>query len=468
MLTRTVNIANLTALTRARTSPMRWKPWIAVVVMLLATATLAWWQRHEYLHERELARQTLRRHAHSVMDALVGGIRAHRNRGPFFADQLQGSITGLVQSPDILAVAISADGGRLLLSAGEVDLLNTSPPIVAGDFWDPRGFRLVKRLDLPPAHRGPHGGGGRGRGGRGWGRGPPPGNAAELDAENPFFASGELVASLVLDRTQTDVRCRRAAWLRASIVAAGALVLFCVSLAWRVTVRAAGRTRALETEARNLRELGQAAAGLAHETRNPLGLIRGLTQRLAQSGLQSQEQREQAQSIVEECDRVTARINQFLAFARPPRPRCEPVDVRKLVDELALLLEPDLAAKNVTLNRAKLIPDKTVEADREMLRQALFNLIQNAIQASSAGQVVEISGGRGHDGGWRIEVADRGPGVPADMVASLFTPYFTTRPDGTGLGLAIVRPIASAHGWEVGHTPQPGGGSIFWMDRIRD
>ncbi len=433
---------------------MRWQPRITVVAVVLASGALAWWQHHEYLHERELTRETLHGQAHTVMKALVGGIRSHRNRGRFFAERMKASLTGLVQTRDndILAVTFRSDDGRLVLSGGKTELLETSSPIVAGDFWDPGGFRLVQRLELPPAPGGILEAGSR------------PGH---MDPERPFAVGGKFAVILVLDRSQVDVRCRRAAWLRASVVAAGALVLFCVSLAWRVTVRAAGRARELETEARHLRDLSQAAAGLAHETRNPLGLIRGWTQRLIQSGLQSP-QNEQAQAVVEECDRVTARINQFLAFARPCEPTLASVHARELVDELALLLEPDLDAKNVTLNRTALSPGKTVEADREMFRQALFNLIQNAVQASPDGQAVDVSMRRGQDGGRRIEIADRGPGVSAEKVESLFTPYFTTRPDGTGLGLAIVRHIAAAHGWQSGYTPRSGGGSIFWLDRIRD
>ena len=448
---------------------MRWQPWVTIVVVVLASGALAWWQHHEYLHERELTRETLHGQAHSVMNALVGGIRAHRNRGRFFAHQLQGSLAGLVRTPsDILAVAFTSDDGRLVLSAGKTELLDTSLPIVEGDFWDAASFRLVERIELPPAPGGAHEGGGRGRAGRGTGHEGPPAAPDHTDAERPFSAGGKFAVILVLDRLQVDARCRRAAWLRSSVVAAGTLMLFCVSLAWRVTVRVAGRARALEMEARHLRDLSQAAAGLAHETRNPLGLIRGWTQRLAQSGLPSQQQQEQAQAVVEECDRVTARINQFLAFARPCEPQLASVNVKEVVDELAHLLEPDLDAKNITLNRTTLSPNKIVQADREMLRQALFNLIQNAVQTSPDGQAVDISMCRGQDGGSRIEVADHGPGVSAETVESLFTPYFTTRPDGTGLGLAIVRHIASAHGWEAGYTPRPGGGSMFWLDRIRD
>jgi len=257
--------------------------------------------------------------------------------------------------------------------------------------------------------------------------------------------------------------------LRASVVAAAGLVLVCLALAWRATVRLAearGRARLIETQWRHLRELNQAAAGLAHETRNPLGLIRGWTQRLAQSGLESPEYRRQAQSVVEECDRVTARINQFLAFAKPCDPRLEPVQVAELFDELAGLLEPDLDAKHLTLNGAALSASDLIRADREMLRQALFNLVQNAVQASCEGATVETSIRRGQDGHRRIEVADRGPGVATEAVESLFTPYYTTRSNGTGLGLAIVRRIATAHGWQAGYTPRPGGGSIFWLDGI--
>jgi signal transduction histidine kinase len=231
-------------------------------------------------------------------------------------------------------------------------------------------------------------------------------------------------------------------------------------------MRARGRARVLELEARHFRDLSQAAAGLAHETRNPLGLVRGWTQRLAQSGLQNAQQQEQARAVVEECDRVTARINQFLSFARPCRPNLEPVDAGQLAAELGVLLEPDLEARQLKLACSVMTPGRTIHVDREMFRQALFNLIGNAIQFSPEKGVVEISIRSGQHGRGRIEVADRGPGVPAEAVDLLFSPYFTTRPAGTGLGLAIVRRIAAAHGWEAGYEPRPGGGSIFWLDEI--
>ncbi|OHB69505.1 MAG: hypothetical protein A2V70_12100 [Planctomycetes bacterium RBG_13_63_9] len=434
--------------------------------MLLAWGGLAAWQRHEYLHERELAQDTLHQQAHSVMYALVGGIRAHRRLGQFFEEQLQGALDELVKSQDVLAVTITDADAKVLLSAGKKNLLVASSADLAGDFWDPPGFRLVERFTLPPSHGGQGAGPG---GGPPWGRGRRWRLEGNTDAESRFSAGGIFAATLLLDRTRADAQCRRAAWLRTWVVAASGLLLLCLALAWRATVRLAeahGHARLLQSEARHLSELSQAAAGLAHETRNPLGLIRGWTQRLAQSGLDSPEQREQAQAIVEECDRLTARINQFLAFARPCQPRLESVNVYQVVDELAVLLEPDLDAKNLTLRRLRPTTNETIQADRELLRQALFNLLQNAVQFAPAGGTVEVSLRHAQDGSMRIEVSDRGAGVPDMAVDSLFTPYFTTRSDGTGLGLAIVRRIAIAHGWDAGYTPNPGGGSIFWLDRI--
>ena len=455
---------------------MRWQRATLYVLALLASwAALAAWQQHEYGHECRLAREMLVGQAKSVTNALVGGIRSHRRLGRFLPEQLQVALDESAGSKDILAAGIVSEDGRLVLTTKNAELLNTSPPFEPGDTWDEEGFRCVKEFPLEPdLQRSPGGpGGGRGGGqggGQGRGRGPRwQRDASPQEEQSPFSAGGRFVAILLLDRTPTDDFCRRALWLRVWVVVTGGLVLVCVGLAWLATVwwvEARGRAHVLETEARHWRDLSQAAAGLAHETRNPLGLVRGWAQRLAESGLGSLEQQRQIQSVVEECDRVVARINQFLAFAKPCQPKPEPVAPDRVFDELAVLLDPDLDAKGLTLRHSVTSPSRTIQADREMLRQALFNLIQNAVQFAPEKGAVEVAVRAGQDGYCRIEVADRGPGVPGENVNSLFTPYFTTRPNGTGLGLAIVHRIAVAHGWEVGYTPRPGGGSIFWLDRI--
>ncbi len=110
---------------------MRGKPWSTVAAVVLALAAMAWWQYSEYLLERNLARETLHRQSHSVINVLIGGFHSHRRRGQFFVDQIEGSLHGLAGAEDILAVGIASADGQLLLSAGETKLLSLSSPAIA-------------------------------------------------------------------------------------------------------------------------------------------------------------------------------------------------------------------------------------------------------------------------------------------------------------------------------------------------
>jgi signal transduction histidine kinase len=444
---------------------MRWQRLTIYSMLVLAWAAFAAWQYDEYGHERRRIEETLARQSGSITSALVGGIQSHRRLGRFFQDQMQGALDELVKADDVLAVAIAFEDGPVVLSAGRSDLLDGLPPVPAGDHWDAVGFRHVEPFILAPAAESPRAGGGWG-GGRGMGRGRAQG--LEADEESPLSKGGRFVATLLLDRSRADAQRRSAVRLRALVVLAGAVVLICVAVAWWATVRlleARAHAQLLETEARHLRELGQAAAGLAHETRNPLGLIRGWSQRLA-SGIDSPDERRHAEAVVEECDRVTARINQFFAFAKPCTPARTTVEPDAIVDELATLLEPDLEAKDVKLQRTSTSRGRSIEADPELLRQVLFNLLQNAIQFAPEHGEVDV-GVSLHNGAGRIEVADRGPGVGPDAAEAIFMPYYTTRSGGTGLGLAIVRRIAAAHGWRVEYHARPGGGAVFRLDLTR-
>ncbi len=444
-------------------------------VLLLAWFAFLQWQYRSYHHERALIEETLHQQAHSVMNALIGGIRSHRRIGFYFDAQIRGALEELAQSADVVAVAVASSDETVTLSAGETGRLPATPVPPTPDSQDGHGrneteYWLVERFQLSPLMEPGQGGGrkegrggGRGRGGGPWWMGD------EDPEESPFAAGGEFKVVLVLDTARADRLLNRAAWLHLSVAIAGSLVLVFISLAWWASVRLAtvrGRARVLETEARYLRELSQAAAGLAHETRNPLGLVRGWTQRLARPGADDPHREEHAQAVIEECDRITARINQFLAFARPRTPKMEPVDLNELTAELSAIVQPDLEAKGLTLSRELPAEARRVSADRELLRQALFNLLQNAIHFSPQNGKIVLRSVKGHGGLCRLEVADSGPGVPENQVESLFTPYFTTRPDGTGLGLAIVRQIATLHGWEVRYQEPSGGGSLFVLDGI--
>jgi len=444
---------------------------LAIIAGLIAAwSAFAAWQYQRFCYERVLIGESTRHSANSVMGALIGGIQSHRRLGRFFEQQLEGVLVEVTRGGEVLAASIMNERGETLLQAGRVELLEAGGPVAAGDGWSDSGFHLVHRFQVEPVAEGGPGWGSGGGGGPGFGAGRGAGRRQDLGAdEGPFASGGIFFARLVLDRTRHDQLVKRSIGSYVFITLAGGLILGSVALAWRSSVRlveAKGRERLLETESRHWQELSQAAAGLAHETRNPLGLIRGWTQRLAQGDADLPTQRQHARAVIEECDRVTARINQFLAFARPCEPNLESVDVHRLVAQLRTILQPDLEAKRLSLDCETEAGVSAVLADRELLRQALFNLVQNAIQFAPADSAVTIRVMRRPTGGFRLDVEDRGPGVSGEAEKSLFAPYFTTRADGTGLGLAIVRRIGVAHGWTVHYTSRPGGGAVFSLDDI--
>lgn len=443
----------------------KWTWSVAVLAAAGLWAAFAAWQYAGYRHERAVIRDSLQRQTHSLLHALVGGAGSHRRRGQFYEDQLQGMLDQIVDSGDVLAAAIAADDGSVVAAAGQVDLLaEDGRPASTAASWSEQGFRVVERFELePPTARGFGGRGGR------YGRGQGPrAQIMQMLEEEAAGDSVQCTAALLVDRTQVDALVRRAAQTHALVTAIGGAALALAAWGWRASVQTAtaqGQTHALRKETRFLRNFGQAAAGLAHETRNPLGLIRGWTQRLAQTEGDPQ-RREQAHAVMEECDRLTARINQFLAFAKPPAVNETATPVAPLLEELNQLLQPDLDEHQLQIDAAIGNQCGTVQADRELLRQALFNLLQNAVQFSPAGERITVSAAHRPAGECQIEISDRGPGVPAEQVDSLFTPYFTTRPEGTGLGLAIVQQIAAAHGWQVHYSDRPGGGACFAITGI--
>lgn len=436
----------------------RWS--IAGIVTLVIAAMLATagWQYYGFLRERLLIEESMHQQAHAITSAVIGGANSHRRKGAYFVDQLRLMLEELVKSQDVLAAAVRSINGQVSVTAGETSALDVAVYDYPGDYWTDAGFQIVEPFHLEPSQSGGYGLG-RGRGGGGRFR-------ANVDAADTESLEQDYMLVVLLDRSRADLLLRHAA--QSHLLAAGLawLAIGLLAWAWRASVRmveARGKTRLLETEASHLHELSQAAAGLAHETRNPLGLIRGWTQRLAELDGDTESRRQDFQAIIEECDRLTARINQFLAFAKPQSPNLTRVSLGELVDELNALLQPDLDSKQVRLERKVSSACRAIRADRELLRQALFNLLQNAIQFSpDCGKVVVSC--RADRQRWCVEIADRGPGVSAATAKRLFMPYLTTRPEGTGLGLAIVKKIAGLHGWKARYHAQDGGGAVFSLE----
>jgi PAS domain S-box-containing protein len=198
-------------------------------------------------------------------------------------------------------------------------------------------------------------------------------------------------------------------------------------------------------EEAGLARIGELAAVLAHEVKNPLAAVSGAMQILAQK-LASREDREIVDEALSRLDALSAMMTDLLLFARPPKPRLAAVDVTGLVESLVSFLRMDAAWHTATCRVEG--HASMVLADAELLKVALQNLLLNALQAMDGRGQLTVTMHHA-DGMVHIDVADSGAGIAPDVQPRLFTPFFTTKARGTGLGLATVRRIAGAHRGEI-------------------
>jgi len=262
--------------------------------------------------------------------------------------------------------------------------------------------------------------------------------------------------------------CDQDFWVRCVIAVLATISVVGSGLAWRTMSKSSDLqirlVRASELNS-HLKEMNFTAAGLAHETRNPLNIIRGLAQMISKQAEVPSETREKSRAIVDETDKVTAQLNEFINYSRPREVRRSKIALNSAVNEVVRTLTHDIEEKK--LHVAVAGEPVAIEADEQLLRQVLFNLLLNAIQAVPAGGQIQIQTRRASAAEAALEIRDDGPGVPPERRQEIFKPYFTTNQKGTGLGLAVVRQIVLAHGWEIeclGNEPK---GAIFRISHLK-
>ncbi len=207
---------------------------------------------------------------------------------------------------------------------------------------------------------------------------------------------------------------------------------------------AAARRRAAEAE--RLAAIGQLAAGIAHEIRNPLAAIR-LKAENALASPDPARARAALDLVLDQVARLDRLLRDLLSLTQPRPPVPAPTDLGRVLRDCADLHDDLARARGVRIVVEAASPERA-PLDEGQLRRALDNLVLNAIQHSPPGGTVRLSSGREGER-LRIRVTDEGPGVPEAVRGRLFEPFVTGRPDGTGLGLAIVREIARAHGGQA-------------------
>jgi len=226
--------------------------------------------------------------------------------------------------------------------------------------------------------------------------------------------------------------------------------------------RIAGLHRREIERAQQLATVGELASGVAHEIKNPVvGISNGLD--LVLRRVDDPDLTPITDEMKRQLSRIEGAVRDLLAFAKPASPRLAPTDINHVVERALSLVGPAAGKRHVNLDTEldEALPLLTVDA--EMIRQALVNLLLNAVHASPDGGSVRVTSTAARD---RVLVAieDRGPGLGADEVERIFKPFYTTRHSGTGLGLSITRGIVEQHGGKVNVTSLPGKGATFTVE----
>ena len=224
--------------------------------------------------------------------------------------------------------------------------------------------------------------------------------------------------------------------------------------------------------------IGQLAAGMAHEIRNPLTSLTGSIQMLKSELLPDSSNERLMNIILRESERLNSLITDFLLFATPPKTNKTPVRIGKVIDETIDLFRNSLESQDgIRIIQAPVPEDVVIRVDPDQIRQVLWNLLINAAQAMPNGGEVRIALEKKKDGylssgslrptrskstaGWKISLSDSGCGIPLEEREKIFEPFYTTKDGGTGLGLSIVHKIIENHKGVIRVESDVGKGSTF-------
>jgi signal transduction histidine kinase len=215
--------------------------------------------------------------------------------------------------------------------------------------------------------------------------------------------------------------------------------------------------------AEHMASLGQLAAGLAHEIKNPLAGIRGVLELLRDES-EEEEKTRLFQQMVGELDRVNTTIHGLLHYARPAPPKPVATDVEGLLDEVFGLLNPGLAKQQIRLTCSAAADLPRFNLDPSQIKQVLVNLITNAADAIENDGTVSVTASLFPRGdGLILAVKDDGPGIPEENLIEIFEPFYTTKFTGTGLGLSVAQSLVERAGGKLQVSSETGQGTTFFI-----
>jgi len=221
--------------------------------------------------------------------------------------------------------------------------------------------------------------------------------------------------------------------------------------------------------AEHLATIGELAAGLAHEIRNPLAGIAGVVEVMGRELPKESSSRTVLPEVQNEIQHIQMILSDLLAYARPRPPEFHPADLNATVEQAVFLARQQVRTKpiEITLAPEKGLP--RISHDPVQIQQVVLNLLLNGIQAVQNQGKIEVALRQG--GEWAvIRIRDSGKGIPHDSLAKIFKPFFTTRKEGTGLGLPLAKGIVESHNGKIEVTSDTGQGAQFevWLPMLRE
>ena len=396
--------------------------------MVMALAFWAW-QTWQGIIDRGQERQ--RQHAIGVFETIEGTIQVLGHKGHLRRGQIESVLESIIRNSHVRFVILEEDGKRIFQIGDAPGTLVLESP--EGERYSKDRFILWEKVRLS--------GDAGGEGAR-----IQPSMVGESDLT--LSESGQVMI-LGFEARQDHGRYWAALQSMFVTLIAGLLFVTASLVAWVMAIRSRLLTGQLETERAHrahLEELGLAAAGIAHETKNPLGIIYGIAQQIADNPEEPKQSRVMLEHIMDEVDKATARLGNFMTFARQRKVKVTSVDTRKVGLKVAEILKPDFDLVGVKLEVS--LPSLKILADEEMLSQILVNLLLNSLHASSAGGEVAVRMGRQGEKA-ALTVKDQGSGISLDLLPNIFKPYVAGDAGGHGLGLAIVKRFVEEHGWTI-------------------
>jgi signal transduction histidine kinase len=490
--------------------------WPVAAALAALWLLIAGWQATEHAAGRKSARAALINRGRDITTTLGLVVRSQRRFGGIVSkERLESALNELVTPGELNSVALLNAAGDTVASAGSPIDLHRRDGKASEIIWDEHALVMLNLVDLgtslsPTSNTSTNptivvtreffagfesnrfGGFSRGDGRRDstnrtntaenfrppsgpWNSTnatprPPPRPPWMKEDEYRALTQRQGLHSMVIAMSTGSLReaLDRDLWQRGVICLLAAVSVVGSGFAWRNLVKSSElQLRLVRASELNLhlKEMNLAAAGLAHETRNPLNLIRGMAQLISKDAGISPDIRKRSREIIDEADRVTAQLNEFINYSRPREVRRAPIPLDRVISEVVRALGHDLEEKSIRLTAPE--SGLCIEADEQLLRQLLFNLLINSIQAVEANGEIHVVAARAGNDEAALEIRDNGPGVAPEQRREIFKPYFTTHQKGTGLGLAIVQQIVSAHGWEIvclGNEPK---GALFRISHLR-